>query len=93
MLWPVGDTHTRIYIQALSDTSFPVDLTGATVTAKVRLNDQNTVYTALTGQSFVINPTQGVFSWKFSTSDVQQSGVYKMVFSANYGTDVWNSLL
>jgi hypothetical protein len=91
MYWPVGDSHTRVYTQALSDIGVPVDLTGSTMTAKLR-QVGTTSFEILTGQGFLITPQQGVFSWQFSPSDVSQSGVYKMIFTATYGvSDLWNS--
>ena len=89
--WPLGDCHTRLPFQLLSDTGSSLDLTGSTICLWMRINEKDTVYKRLTGIAFIVDYITGEFTWKFSSEDVAVPGVYKMIVSAVYTFDTWNS--
>ena len=67
-----------------SDTGAPMDLTGASLSARIfRYSTQDTVNSA--GVFNVLIPTGGVFEWVFDSSDVI-AGSYRIQFVASFGS-------
>lgn len=60
-----------------------VDLTGATITARMRNKDTNATRD-ITGTLTVTDGTNGVFVWAYSAADVQTAGGYAVQFTATY---------
>jgi hypothetical protein len=60
-----------------------VDLTGATITGRMRNKDTNATRD-ISGTLTVTDATSGVFVWAYSTADVQTAGGYAVQFTATY---------
>lgn len=66
------------------DTGEPEDLTGATITCKIRR--EGTSSNAASDGSFVVTDgAAGVFRWDFSANDVATAGLHRVQFSAAFG--------
>lgn len=59
-----------------------VDLTGATITA--RIEDMSGTVRASDSTFTLTTPASGVFRWDYSTADVATAGVYVVQFTATY---------
>lgn len=62
-----------------------VDLSGATITARIR-NQATGVVRAADGTFTLITPTAGVFRWDYGTNDVGTAGHFVVQFTAAYGS-------
>ena len=62
-----------------------VDLTGATITARLR-NDGTGVEATSDGAFTVTNAAGGVFRWEYSTTDVATAGRFKVQFNLEFGS-------
>lgn len=62
-----------------------VDLTGATITARIR-NRTTGVVAASDGAFTVTDGAAGQFRWDYSTTDVATAGIYDVQFNAAFGT-------
>jgi len=62
-----------------------VDLTGATITARL-YNTATGVVAASTGAFVLTTPTAGVFRWDYSTTDLETAGLFKVQFTATYAS-------
>lgn len=89
--WPLGDCHTRLPMQLLTDYGSPVNLTGATITLSLRIRESYSFYKQSTGTAFILNASQGMFAWKFSSQDVAFPGSYKLLITATFPSDIWNT--
>lgn len=63
----------------------PENLTGATLTARVK-NQLTGEARDVTGVLNVTDPTNGVFTWAFSSEDVAVAGDYDLQFTASFGS-------
>ncbi len=62
-----------------------VDLTGATITARIR-NLLSGVTVNSTGSFTVVDAANGIFIWSYSSADVATAGQFAVQFTASYGT-------
>lgn len=60
------------------------NLTGAVLTARIR-NRLTSEVRDVTGVLNVTDPTNGVFTWAFSSEDVAVAGDYDLQFTASFG--------
>lgn len=61
-------------------------LTGATITAKIRRQNQGTSSDS-TGTFTVTDGANGIFRWDYSADDVATVGTHKVQFNAAFGGD------
>lgn len=66
------------------DVSTTEDLTGATLTGKIRLHEQTTSQD-IAGVLTVINGAGGVFRWDYADADVATVGKHRVQFTATFG--------
>ena len=77
--------HTAQRIVWADSDGDPLNLTGATVTA--RLLDLSTgTARAVTGTLTVLEAEAGVFSWAYGTEDVATAGQFNVQFVATFGS-------
>lgn len=62
-----------------------VDLTGATITARIR-NTATGLTVAADGTFTLTNASLGVFRWDYGTTDVTTAGFHRVTFTAAYAT-------
>jgi hypothetical protein len=67
------------------DTNTPEDLTGATLTGKIRLYQQPTSQ-AIAGVLTVTNGAGGQFRWDYADADVAIAGDHHVQFTATFGS-------
>jgi TRAP-type mannitol/chloroaromatic compound transport system substrate-binding protein len=60
------------------------DLTGATITARIR-NQASGVIADSDGSFVITSAAAGVFRWDYSTADVVAAGIYDVQFTASFG--------
>lgn len=63
-----------------------VDLTGGTITAKIRDHDFNTRDSD--GTFTITSAAAGVFRWDYGSEDVEAAGAFQVQFSAAFGSGV-----
>lgn len=79
-----GSTHTPEAIAWVRADGAPQDLTGATLTAEILRFGTGTAR-AVTGTLTPLEPrTDGVFTWRYSSGDVAESGDFRVQFTATY---------
>jgi hypothetical protein len=64
----------------------PVDLTGATITARIRGTAPVSAARSADGAFVVINAAAGQFRWDYGTADVATAGRYQVQFTAVFAT-------
>lgn len=79
-----GATRPSQQITWLDGDGQPVDLTGATITGRMRNKDTNAARD-ISGTLTVTDGTNGVFVWAYSTADVATAGGFDVQFTAAYG--------
>lgn len=62
----------------------PVDLTGATLTGRLRDLETGTT-TDLDGDLDIVTAASGIFDWTYGSDDVGTAGDYVVQFTATYG--------
>ena len=67
------------------ETGAPLDLTGATITARIRNIVSNQVVDS-TGTFTIVAATGGVFRWDYSAEDVAIASDFEVQFTATYGS-------
>lgn len=80
-----GANRPSQQITWLTSDGAPVDLTGATLTGRMRNKDTN-VPRDISGTLTVTDGTNGVFVWAYSSADVATAGGYVVQFTATYTT-------
>lgn len=60
-----------------------LDLSGATITARIRNTTANTTV-ASDGTFTVVTAASGIFRWDYSAADVATAGSYEVQFTATY---------
>lgn len=78
-----GATHTGLRITFLDENASAYDLTGATMSARIK-NISTGGATAATGTFSLVTASSGIFTYIPSTADVATAGVYKIQFIATY---------
>lgn len=78
-----GATHTGLRITFLDEGASPYDLTGATMSARIK-NVSTGTASAATGSFALVTPTSGIFTYTPSSSDIATAGLYKIQFIATY---------
>lgn len=61
----------------------PLDLSGATITARIR-NTTTDQTTPSDGAFTVVTAASGIFRWDYSTADVATSGEFEVQFTATF---------
>lgn len=67
------------------DNGVALDLSGATITARIRNTTSNQVV-ASDGAFVVVTAASGVFRWDYSAADVATAGEFEVQFTATYGS-------
>lgn len=62
-----------------------LNLTGATITARIKNSEGVTV--ASDGTFTIVTAASGIFRWDYGTNDVANAGSYTVQFNAAFGTD------
>jgi len=79
----VGARHSAQQITWKKDDGTAYNLTGATITARIR--DQRTGNTrAADGTFALVTAASGIFSWTYGTNDVAAPGRFDAQFKASY---------
>lgn len=63
----------------------PVDLTGATITARIRGTAPASAARAADGSFVITSAAGGVFRWDYGVADVATAGRYQVQFTAVFG--------
>jgi hypothetical protein len=78
-----GATHTAQQITWVDGDGDPLNLTGATITARIKDLDTGEARAA-TG-TMEVDAEAGLFSWVYSTADVATAGAFNVQFVATFG--------
>lgn len=81
-----GATRPSQQITWLDGDSSPVNLTGATITGKIK-NKNSGQTRDVTGTLTVTSGSGGVFTWTYDDDDVATAGIYNVQFTASYGEE------
>ncbi len=80
-----GARHTAQQITWKDADGAVVDLTGATITARIRAKALKTISFTSDGVfTLVAAGANGVFTWKYSANDIATAGKYEVQFKAAY---------
>ena len=79
-----GATHTAQQVTWVDVDGDPLNLTGATITARIKDLDTGTARAA-TGTMEVVTAEAGLFSWVYSSADVATAGAFNVQFVATFG--------
>ena len=79
-----GATHTAQQITWVDGDGDPLNLTGATVTARL-LDLATGTARAATGTITVLDAEAGLFSWTYGAADVATAGAFNVQFVATFG--------
>jgi len=80
-----GARHTAQTITWKDADGAVVDLTGATITARIRAKRLNTITFAATGVfALVALGATGIFTWTYSVADVANAGLFEVQFKATF---------
>lgn len=81
---PAGSLRPSLVLTWVDVNGDPVDLTGATITAKIyKYADETTISSS--GTFNVLIPASGIFEWVFDSTDVVAGG-YKVQFTATFSS-------
>ena len=81
----VGARRPSQIITWTRDDGAPEDLTGATLTGKIRLYSQTTSQ-AIVGSLTVLNGAAGTFRWDYDDTDVETAGTHEVQIVAAYAS-------
>lgn len=76
--------HTPQRITWEDENGDAVNLTGATLTGRIRNVFTGTEATDIDGALDIVSPDEGIFDWTYGTNDVAVAGKYKVQFIATY---------
>jgi hypothetical protein len=79
---PQGQTHVLLSLTWKDDTGTAIDLSGATITA--RIQPLHGTGGASTGAITVVSAPAGTLTYKFATTEVATTGTYQIQFKAVY---------
>ena len=80
-----GARHTAQQINWVDGDGDPLNLTGATITARL-LDLATSTARAVTGTLEVLGAEAGLFSWVYGVGDVATAGAYHVQFVATFGS-------
>jgi hypothetical protein len=83
---PQGALRPSPLITWADEDDNPLDLTGATITARIRPMAAGSVAVASSGSFTVTDAAAGVFRWDLDADDVATVGKYRVQFTATYGS-------
>lgn len=78
-----GSTHSSLLLTAKRKDGSLLDLTGGTITGKLK-NKVSAAVESITGALSLVDPTGGTFRWTFAAADVDTVGVFKVQFTVTY---------
>lgn len=78
-----GARHTAQTITWKRDDGTAVNLTGATLTGRLK-NQATEVTTAIDGTLALVTPASGIFRWTYGANDVGTAGTFEVQFTATY---------
>lgn len=81
-----GATRPSQVITWTRDDGTPEDLTGATITGKLRRASTGDI-TNIAGTLSVTDATAGKFTWAYAAADVATPGHYRVQFTAAFGSE------
>lgn len=67
------------------DSGTAIDLSGATITARIR-NVTNNSTVDSDGTFTIVTAASGIFRWDYSATDVETAGNFEVQFTATYGS-------
>lgn len=67
------------------DNGTALDLTGATITGKIR-NETTKVVRSIAGSLPIVTAASGIFDWIYAAGDVVDAGSFEVQFTASYGS-------
>lgn len=82
--WVQGARRPSMALTWLRDATTAEDLTGATLTGKIR--DAGGLVRAITGTLTITDADEGQFRWDLSAADVEDAGDLKVQFNAAFGS-------
>lgn len=85
----VGARHTGQTITWTRNDGTAENLTGATVTGKMKKLDTGAVK-SITGTLTVTTPASGIFTWAYATADIDTAGVYEVQFKATFADTTYD---
>ena len=81
-----GARRPSLQITWTDETGVALDLSGATITARVQDASTGEARDA-DGTFTIVTAGNGVFRWDFGTEDVETAGTYRVQFNAAFGSD------
>jgi len=78
-----GSTHSALLITCRRKDDSVLDITGATITARMKNKVSGTIED-IAGDLDLVDPTGGQFRWTFDATDLDTVGVFKVQFTATY---------
>jgi hypothetical protein len=79
---PLGQTHVKLDLTWKDDKQVVIDLTGATITARIR--PKHGAGAAATGTIAHVSDPAGHITYQFATTEVATAGIYEIQFKAVY---------
>ena len=82
-----GARHTAQTITWTDADGSAIDLTGATITARIRAKRLSTIPFASDGVFALVDlGANGVFTWTYGVGDIANAGLFEVQFKAAYAT-------
>jgi hypothetical protein len=81
-----GAKRPSVQITWTDENGVALDLSGATLTARIQDVNTGTIRTA-DGVFTLVDASNGVFRWDYGTTDVATAGNYRVQFNAAFGSD------
>lgn len=78
-----GSTHSALLITCKRADGSLLDLTGSTITGKMK-NKYSGVVENIAGTLVLVDPTGGQFRWTYAAGDLDTVGMFKIQFTATY---------
>lgn len=79
----VGSTHSALVITAKRADNTILDLTGGTVTGRLKDKSSSAIQ-SIAGTLTVVDATGGQFRWTFGSADVSTIGIFGAQFTITY---------
>src|SRR3989304_2523009 len=81
-----GARHSPQRITWKKSDGMAYDLTGATITARIK-NKVTGQIRAADGGFAIVKATSGIFDWTYGSNDVKEAGEFEVQFIASYSDD------